>query len=393
MKRFNLLVACFFSAILALFVYSFTQVDLSLTLSKVSVYQIAEKYLQHIGFYERPLSTLIYIIILTVLIAFYFKFLRLAIKKQLDIKKVWILIAVTAVVLGFSYNAFSYDLFNYIFDAKIVTHYHLVPYFYKALDFPNDPMLSFMRWTQRTFPYGPSWLVLTVPLSFIGFNIFLLTFFLFKFLAVFSFLGSCYLIYKISEKLFPEDKLLNLVFFALNPLVIVECLVSAHNDIPMIFFFLLSVYLFLNKKKFTAFVLNIFSIGVKFSTGVVFPLFIVLEYFDRTKRKINWEMFFVASFLLSLLTVAGATVRTTFQPWYLIFPLSLVAFVPKKLYILIPVLLSTVFGLAIYIPYIYMTDYAKGYPIVAAAIESVGLVSIVVSVLFYFLKTKLSLRH
>jgi hypothetical protein len=118
-----------------------------------------------------------------------------------------------------------------------------------------------------------------------------------------------------------------------------------------------------------------------------------LEFFDRTSRKINWEKFFTASVLLSLLTVIAATVRTTFQPWYLIFPISLAAFVPKKFYILIPALLSTILGLLIYVPYVYMTDYAKGYPLVTMGIESVGVVIIILSVFLYFLRAKFFLRH
>jgi len=393
MKRFKLLVVFYLSTIVALFIYSFTQVDLSLTLSKVSVYQFIEKYLQNLGFFQRPLSTAIYVIILTLLTSFYFIFLYQILKKKINARSIWKIIIFTTVVLVFSYNAFSYDLFNYIFDAKIVTHYHLLPYFYSALNFPKDPMLSFMRWTHRTFPYGPSWLALTAPLSFIGMNYFLPTFFLFKFLMGASFIGSCYLIYKISQRLFPENALLNLAFFALNPLVLIETLVSAHNDIPMIFFFLLSIYLFLEKKKILSFVVNIFSIGIKFSTGVVFPLFLVLEFFDRTKRKINWEKFFIWSFLLSLLTVILATVRTTFQPWYLIFPLSLATFIPRKYYIFIPTIIATIFGLLIYAPYVYMTDYAKQYPQFINYIEIAGLLAILLFTLVYYLKLKISPKH
>ena len=393
MKWFKLLVPFYFLTVAALFIYSFTQVDLSLTLSKVSIYQTLEKYLQNIGFFQRPLSTTIYIVILVLLLAFYLIFLWQILKKKINAKSIWKIIIFTTVLLVFSYNAFSYDLFNYIFDAKIVTHYHLLPYFYSALDFPKDPMLSFMRWTHRTFPYGPSWLALTVPISYIGMNYFLPTFFLFKILMGLSFLGSCYLIYKISEKLFPENALLNLAFFALNPLVLIECLVSAHNDIPMIFFFLLSVNLFLEKKKILSWVSNIFSIGVKFSTGVIFPLFLILEYFDRTKRKINWEKFFIWSFLLSLTTVILATIRTTFQPWYLVFPLSLAAFLPRKFYIFIPVVLATVFGLAVYTPYVFMTDYAKIYPQVVQNIEIAGLLAIVLFTSIYYLKLKLFPKH
>jgi predicted membrane-bound dolichyl-phosphate-mannose-protein mannosyltransferase len=233
-----------------------------------------------------------------------------------------------------------------------------------------------MRWTHRYYPYGPSWLVLTVPLTFIGMNYFLPTFSLFKILMALSFLGSCYLIYKISAKIFPENKLLNVVFFAFNPLVLIESLVSAHNDIVMIFFILLSMHLFLQKKKVLSWVTNLFSIGIKFSTGALFPLFVLLEFLDRTNRKINWEKFFIAAVILSLLTVLVASIRTTFQPWYLVFPLSMAAFVSKKLYVLVPSLVASIFSVSIYIPYVLMTDYAKGYPQIIQNIELSGFLAV-----------------
>src|SRR5205814_411517 len=138
-------------------------------------------------------------------------------------------------ILFFAYNAFSYDLFNYIFDAKIFVHYHQNPYFHKALDFPGDPMLSFMHWTHRTYPYGPAWLIIIAPVYYLGFGIFSITFYLFKLITVEAYLWSVILVKKIAEKL-ETDSSFAVVAFALNPLVIAEVLVSAHNDIFMIAF-------------------------------------------------------------------------------------------------------------------------------------------------------------
>lgn len=385
MNKLRLLFSAYLALIVGFFIFTFTQVDLSLTLSKSSIYQTIEKSVQHVGFYQRPLSTVVFIIIASLLFIFYLLFLFLAKEDKLSFKNLSVLTILTAIVLAFAYNAFSYDLFNYIFDAKIISFYHLNPYFFKASDFANDPMLNFMRWTHRTYPYGPSWLILTVPLSFIGMNYFLPTFFLFKILMAASFLGSCYLIYKISAKLFPENKILNVVFFAFNPLVLIETLISAHNDIPMIFFILLSIYLFIQKKKVLSWVSNIFSIGVKFSTGALLPLFIFTEFMERTGRKINWEKFFITATILSLSTIVLATIRTNFQPWYLIFPLSMAAFVPQKKYILIPAIVASIFAVSIYIPYVLMTDYAKGYPQIIQTIELVGLVAVLISIAFSLL--------
>jgi hypothetical protein len=376
--------------LIGFFVYSFTQVDLSLTLSKLSIYQTLEKSLQQVGFYQRPISAIIFIVLAGLLFIFYLLFLYLTKKGSLSLKNLTILTILSAVILGFSYNAFSYDLFNYIFDARIASFYHLNPYFYKPTDFVSDPMLNFMRWTQRTYPYGPSWLLLTVPLSFIGMNYFLPTFFLFKILMASSFLGSCYLIYKISAKLFPAHKLLNVAFFAFNPLVLIETLVSAHNDIPMIFFILLSIYLFLQKKKILSWVSNLFSVGIKFSTGALLPLFILIEFFERTGRRINWDKVFITAVMLSLFTILFASIRTTFQPWYLIFPLSMAAFVSSKKYISIPAIVASIFAVSIYIPYVLLTDYAKGYPQIIQDVEFVGIAAVLISLAIVLLYPRFS---
>jgi len=385
MNKLKLLFFSYLFLLSGFFIYSFTQVDLSLTLSRLSIYQAAEKSLQYLGFFQRPVSTILFVILLLLLFIFYLIFIYLAKIGKLRKRNLIILTFAAFIILVFSYNAFSYDLFNYIFDARIVSVYHQSPYLHKASDFASDPMLNFMRWTHRVYPYGPSWLLLTVPLTFIGMNYFLPTFFLFKLLIGFSFLGSCYLIYKISEKVFPEDKVLNTVFFAFNPLVLIECLVSAHNDIPMIFFFLLSIYLFLQKKKILSWLSNFFSIGVKFITGGFLPLFFLLEFLDRTGRKINWEKFFLTSVGLSLIAVVFETIRTTFQPWYLILPLSLAAFVTKKSYISIPAIVASIFAAAVYVPYIYMTDYAVGYQFIIQRIEVLGLVIVIAVEIYLFL--------
>ena len=239
----------FLFVIVCLFLYSFTQVDLSLTLSQVSIWQTIQKSFAQVGYFNRPLSTGLYVFILILMFAYYIYFLTQAYRKKIKIKDIGIVVCFSAVILAFSYNAFSYDLFNYIFDAKIITFYHENPYFQRALDYPLDPMLSFMHWTHRLYPYGPFWLVLTVPLSFIGMNVFLVTFFLFKFLVAGFYLGSVYLIYKINKKINKGYEAFNTILFALNPLVIIESLVSGHNDIAMIFFALLGIYLYIIKKR------------------------------------------------------------------------------------------------------------------------------------------------
>ena len=81
MSKLWILFSSYILVIIGLFFYSFTQVDLSLTLSRLSIYQTLEKQFQYIGFYQRPFicSNIFYNCIL--LFLFYFLFLYLAKKR------------------------------------------------------------------------------------------------------------------------------------------------------------------------------------------------------------------------------------------------------------------------------------------------------------------------
>lgn len=364
-----------------LVLYSFTQIDLSLTLSRLSVWQVTEKFFQHIGYFQRPFSTALYVSLLLVLFGFYTVFVRLAAVGKLSSSFIWKLVLLVSGILFFSYNAFSYDFFNYIFDAKIFTHYHLNPYVYKALDFPGDPMLSFMHWTHRTYPYGPVWLLATYPLSFLGFQYFLPTFFLFKFLAVGSFVGTVYFLDKTLQKIFPSERALGMVLFAFNPLVLIEALVSGHNDIFMMFLGVAAVCLLVSKRFLWAFGVLLLSIGVKFATVFLLPVFAYVYIASLFHKKFSWRNILIACACFMIIPVVLAAVRTTFQPWYILFALPFGAFLGGKYYIVIPSFVLSFFFLLEYVPYLYTGNWNPPIPNILTGLTIVGIVVAVVLVI------------
>lgn len=355
---------------IALLLYSFTQVDLSLTLSQVSIWQGIQKSFQYIGYFNRPLSTVLFLGIIGTMFTLYAWTISLVRKKKVNANLLWKIIISISVILFFSYNAFSYDIFNYIFDAKIITQYGQNPYEHKALDYPGDPMLSFMHWTHRTYPYGPVWLLLTVPLSFIGFGYFLLTFYLFKLLIILSYIGSAFFIEKIAKKL-EVNPLLALSAFALNPLVIVESLVSVHNDIVMSFFALAAVFYFFEKKFFHSIILLLVSAAIKFATILILPA-LLLEYVF----KVNKETVLKAIVVSMTAGVVIAIGRTNFQPWYLLFLIPFASLISNRFYIMIPVIIVSFFALLQYVPFLYMGNWD---PPVPAILNQIMTASIIVS--------------
>lgn len=356
------IVIAYWLAIIGLFFYSYTQVDLNLTLSQWSIWQVIQKFFQNIGWFQRPLSTAIYIVIFLLLTACYLLLLWLIKKNKVNLKQLWLLIIPTGVILLFSYNAFSYDLFNYMFDARIFTVHNENPYLHKALDYPGDPWINFMRWTHRAYPYGPVWLGFTIPLSYLGFQFFLPTLFLYKALMAASFLGTIYFIGKILEKISPQDKLFGMALFAFNPLVIIESLVSAHNDIVMIFLSVGALYYLLSSKYVRAFLLLFLSFGVKFATIVLLPVFLLVVIQKTRKLKTNWRVIFIVSLIAMTISIIAASVRTELQSWYLLWLLPLTALLTREKWAVITAIIIP-FGLLLhYIPFIYSGNWDPPIP-------------------------------
>lgn len=393
--KFKILFSAYIIVFLCLFLYSFTQIDLGLVISRYPFFYHIEQAFQQIGYFNRQLSTLLYIVILSGLTILYIFSLRFAVKKTLDKRLVWEIIITGIILLAFSYNAFSYDLFNYIFDAKIVTHYHANPYLHKALDYPGDPMLGFMHWTHRTYPYGPVWLVLTVPLSFVGLQLFLPTFFLFKLLMAASYLGSVYYIGKILQKIKPEKEVLGLVFFTLNPLVLIESLVSAHLDIVMMFFSLMAFYLLIQRKYVLSYGSLLLSIGIKFLTGILLPVAVWVHVLQIKKKKINWELLIGVSLIVLLIGVWAESKQSgNFQPWYLLAPLSFAVFLSWRYYVLIPSVIISVLSLLIYAPFLYLGNWNPPVPMILSDIiyTSYGL-SLLVTIGYLIYKKKVLMKR
>jgi hypothetical protein len=348
----RLLLGSYILSAVLLFLYSFTQIDLGLVISRFPVLYSIEKTFQYVGYFNRPLSTALFIFLVSIFSLLYLYSLRYI--SSISHRTVWIIIISLSVILFLSYNAFSYDLFNYIFDAKIVTHYHANPYLHKALDYPADPMLSFMHWTHRVYPYGPIWLALTVPLSYIGLGLFLPTFYLFKLLMIVSYVGTAYVIGKILRLISPSTETIGVASFALNPLVIFETLISGHNDIVMMFVMVLSLYLLLKKKTVWSGIVYLLSIGTKFATIFLLPVYLLLLTKRGQVTEKFWEKIMTVGIGLMFVAVLLASYRSNFQPWYLLFVIPFTSLISSKRNLIYPVLLLSITALCNYIPYLYM---------------------------------------
>lgn len=332
--------------------FSFGLVAPNLTLINQAWFIGFQQQMWQLIFNNRVLATTIFISIISLLFLNYL-LLGFYITKQVKDDgtklswqtKIFLLIIVTLPLL-LSYNALSYDIFNYMFNAKMVVVYQANPHIQTALDFSDDPWTRFMHNVHTPAPYGYSWTALSLLPFIMGFNKFLTTWLSFRLWSVASLIITVLLMAWLKNMVYQQKlTLADLVITYFNPLILIEVVSNNHNDLWMMVFALLSLALLLkikliNKSLLNRFLLVLgsiflfaFSVSIKLASMALIPIWILLflenacvlnKQVNRILRQIgliklkNWlyqHWPFVASGLMFLPLF---TIRSQqFHPWYL----------------------------------------------------------------------------
>lgn len=336
--------------------FSFVIADPNLILLKYDWFVSFQTYLWKNILPLQNFRTVFFFVLIVLIFANYLLILKNFEKLKLNSRKnFWQFLIIISLPLIISYNGLSHDLFNYIFNAKMVVEYGTNPHIKTALDFANDPMLRFMNNTHTPAPYGYGWTALSLVPYVAGLGKFLSTFFVFK---LFAFL-SLLLTLLISEKFLKKENYQKLAVFFFNPLVLIEILSSAHNDLWMLAPALLAVYLaseFKNKKLMRIILIALlmaFSISIKFATVVLLPF---IGYFLIENKLGKWKLG-IWKYKFELMSLAMFAPLLTerskqFLPWYLLWSLIFVPMVKIKFWrnLLIVFSLS---ALLRYLPWFY----------------------------------------
>lgn len=317
-------------------------------------------------FSERGISSIIYTIFILLFFSFYIYFVLSARNKVLNKKDLRVLISMTAFILFFSYPAMlSYDIFNYIATSKVLFFYQENPYIVMPIEISGEPLLSFMHAANKIALYGPIWIILTGVPYVLGFGNFIITLFSFKIFIVLSYIVTTILIWKISKNI------LSVVLFSLNPLIVIETLISSHNDIVMIFLALLSFFLLTKKKVLLGTLFFVLSIFIKYTTVLLLPVFLFMVWKTIRKKEFQLERVFYYSSLLMLIAFFLSPIREEIYPWYAIWFLSFVFLIPEKK-LLFYASIAFSFGLLFrYVPFILWGTHAGITPIIKSIVTFV----------------------
>jgi len=314
---------------------------------------------------------------------------------KLSFKSIY-LWAYAAIILPLllSYNALSHDIFNYVFNARMVLKWGYNPHIKSAIDFVQiDDWTRFMHNIHTTAPYGYGWTVLSLIPSYLGFEKLLATLFSFKLLMLLSMLFLYFALQHLSKTLNKRSLYLyELALVFLNPLLLIEVVSNYHNDLWMMAPAVLAVSMILRlmqpellkrdlRKKVLYFlmacVLLLFSVSIKLVTVVLVPLFIFAfafvffldKYSSLIKKRFNipipqqfistgllfistWIEKYIPSIIAFMLFIPLLTQRSQqFLPWYFLWILVWVPFIKNKTFKMV-ILLFSISSLLRYVPWL-----------------------------------------
>lgn len=325
---------------LCLLIYSYGFLDYNLTLSSSPYFLNFVKPLQDLVYFNRPLSSQVYAIILSLLFGIYLLTLHHA--KALKLSEFpWKPTLLVIGILTLAYPMLSYDVFNYMFHGKILWLYHMNPHVHAPPSFEGDLWLRFMRWVHTPSAYGQVFTLIESPAYLLGLGKFVPVLYLMKLTMSAFFVWCIYLVGKIGEVIGSSKSTIisSQLLLALNPFLLLDVVVNGHNDAVMMAFFLLALLFSLKGKVWPSMLALLASIGTKYMTVLTLPLYLI--------KSPNRKIYF--AFLILLFPVAVALGR--FQPWYLVWALIPAVLVDRP-WVKTWVILSSLSGLIYYVPYI-----------------------------------------
>ena len=318
--------------------------------------------------FARVYPTAWYVGTLIVLFVYHRYLLGLASEKKVSARFVWKIIFLTVLSLVCAFPAFSNDIFNYIATAKVTFLYKENPYVVMPIDIRNEQMLSFLHASNKVALYGPVWIAMTFIPYRLGFGNLLITLYAFKSLVAGFYLFLLWFLWKHSQQ-----KLTNLIWFALNPLVILQTLVDGHNDVVMMFLALFAFDLLKRRRVLASAFMFVCSILIKGATVALLPVFVWIVWQQARKNDIYWNAVWrwsaVSMFVIFLLS----PLREELYPWYFIWPMTFLALVPGPIVVLDGAYVLSL-GLSLRIvPFLWTREWGDITPVVKKIVTVVPL--------------------
>jgi alpha-1,6-mannosyltransferase len=210
--------------------------------------------------------------------------------------------ALSALTLLTMYPITATDVFEYVFHSRILVHYGQNPLAVPPAAFKGDPFLKTVNWALHPSPYGPLWVILTVPGSLLGGNDLLLNLVLMRGLTVLFYFACAVVIAAILRTKDPQQQVGGTLLFAWNPLILFEAPGNGHNGIIMMFFALLAIYFLVKRQWVWVIPVLVASVLVKYITAILLLPFLIYCWRAQEGRR-NQLVYLAKTSLVSALVV------------------------------------------------------------------------------------------
>jgi hypothetical protein len=192
---------------------------------------------------------------------------------------------------------FSKDVLSYLVYGRAFGAYGLNPYTTNPINMQYDFNFRLIDWHDAVSVYGPVWTLLCTALYKVvhpvatthiwGYVIG------FRLLALAFHLGSVVLVWYILGRLRPREQVAGTIFYAWNPLTLIEFAGNGHNDVVLVFFLLAALAAHMAERRRPALVALCLALSVltKFITLLIVPAYALLLWRsapDLRARLIAW---------------------------------------------------------------------------------------------------------
>lgn len=236
--------------------------------------------------YRLDLGVLYTLVIVALFALYYLGYRALRAHQALPVWAVYLPPVAFALVLLAIYPPDGWDLFLYISQGRLFAVHGLNPFLVTPQDASADPFFSYSSWWPYPSTYGPVWQMTASLLSILGGQSLWLSMVVFKVAVTAFFFGAVVLVYLILRQHRPEVRHAGAYLLAWNPLLLFEIAGNGHNDIVMVFFALLAIYLLAQKRFVWPLPMVAISALVKYSSVVLIPgILVFLWSFGKSLRQ------------------------------------------------------------------------------------------------------------
>jgi hypothetical protein len=186
----------------------------------------------------------------------------------------------------FVYPITAQDLFFYVARGLVMVQYHANPMITSPSQFPHDPLTKLAGTViNLPSPYGPlAQIIQALPIVIAGRNV-LASLLLFKLMFSAMLIIEAFFIYKILSHIAPKFALAGALALAWNPFALLEYSANSHNDIVMMLFIVLALFVLIQERHVWAMTLISASVLIKFASLVLIPLFFIYSFRQQPTKK------------------------------------------------------------------------------------------------------------